>query len=68
MALEVEKEVKITINGDEVQLTSDVFELARCFIQEERRNGVKRSDPISGYNAARVQEIENFMRHFWDSI
>jgi len=70
MAVVFEK--KITVDGEDYQLLSDVCELARRRIEDERKSrphGVAVTNPddcyVDEYSWRQVQQIDQFLERVW---
>jgi hypothetical protein len=67
MALVIEKSVKLTFDGQETELLSRVFELARRHIANNRLITAE-GRRINEFNERETYDLENFMNRVFDAI
>lgn len=62
--LEIEKKIKITVDGDDVETVKRICELASRYISA---SGAKAEDGVDEFCASEVQQIESAMRIVFDA-
>lgn len=69
MTVTFEKQVKVTIDGAEVDLVGEIFELARWYIRENKTPGPEPGTySVGSYGPGVMRNIENFIDDWFEHV